>query len=106
MKTRLDESHEFDSPAEVFARVAFLLLLASFAGGTLLLLAGLISQHWQLLLAGVVALMMSALTRHWLRRTGKLEAVEAAMEVKAETGGATGQSHVGGVVRLFHEGGA
>lgn len=60
------------------ARSAFLAMLGSFIGGAMLMTAGAVAAEWRLVLAGALAWTLGWLTREWLRRSGRIETVDAA----------------------------
>lgn len=64
---------EFNTPAEMLARLAFLVWLASIPSGILLTLAGFLAARWPLIVAGIALLTGAWLLRDWLRRREPLE---------------------------------
>jgi hypothetical protein len=77
MKPRPDDN-EFNTPEEMMVRATFLICLASFTAGIVLLLAGAFAHEIRLVAAGALSLVISALTRSWLKRNGGFEGVEQA----------------------------
>ena len=102
MKPRWDEN-EFNTPHEMLLRAVFLLCLAALTGGVLLTLAGAASHDVRLLGFGVATLVVSLLSREWLRRQGKLGEVEAALNNVARAEPSLDAERVAELVRLLQE---
>ncbi|HUR58297.1 MAG TPA: hypothetical protein VM029_11345 [Opitutaceae bacterium] len=102
MKPRWDES-EFNTPHEMMLRAVFLVYLATMTGGVLVTLAGAASHDFRLLGLGVAALVVSMLSREWLRRQGELVAVEAALNNVARAEPSLDAARVAELVRLLQE---
>lgn len=88
MKPRWDND-EFNTPKEMLVRATFLLCLAAFTAGIVLLFAGAAAHELRMVLAGLLLLLLSALTRSWLRAQGRLgeanEAFDAIVQVDEES---------------------
>ena len=80
MKDPLPHEREFNTPAEMLSRAAFLAMLATLSAGILLTIAGLVAAEIRLALAGLGALAMAGGSRAWLQRRGELESVERSLE--------------------------
>lgn len=100
MKPRWDEN-EFNTPEEMLVRTTFLVCLAAFTAGVVLLLAGAVSHEIRLVAAGVLSLVVSALTRSWLKRTGKFEEAEQVFDRAALTEESPHDARITELIRLL-----
>lgn len=100
MKSRWDEN-EFNTPEEMLVRIIFLVCLVSFTAGVILLLAGAVSHEIRLVGGGVLLLVLCALTRSWLKRTGKFEETEQVFNRAAEHAECPHEARITELVRLL-----
>ena len=70
MKPQWDDN-EFNTPEEMLVRATYVVCLAAFTVGIILLVAGAVGHEIRVVAAGVLSLVVSALTRSWLKRAGK-----------------------------------
>ena len=102
MKSRSDDN-EFNTPAEMLVRATFLVCLASFTVGILLLLAGAATHDLRVVGVGALLLTIAGLTRTWLRRKGKFDEVEASLHQFSEMGAPADAERVAELVRLLRK---
>lgn len=102
MKPRWDDS-EFNSPHEMLVRATFLVCLAAFTSGFLLVLAGAASHQLRLVGWGAALLAVAALTRSWLGTQGRFERAEAALQDITRAGPPMDAARVAELVRLLRE---
>ena len=100
MKPRWDDN-EFNTPEEMMVRATFLICLAAFTAGILLVLAGVVAQEIRLVAAGVLSLVISALTRSWLRRNGGFEEAEQVFEGTVQALESPHDARIAELVRLL-----
>ena len=82
-------------------RATFLICLAAFTAGIVLLLAGAFAHEIRLVAAGVLSLVISALTRSWLKRTGRFDEAEQVFEQASEADASTHEARIAELVRLL-----
>jgi hypothetical protein len=102
MKPRWDQS-EFNTPQEMLVRAAYLVCLAAFTSGILLMLAGAVAHERRLLGLGAAALAVALVTRELLRRGGHLNGAETALNAIARTEPPLDVARVAELVRLLRE---
>jgi hypothetical protein len=102
MRSRSDDN-EFNTPAEMLARAAFLVCLASFTAGILLMLAGAAAHDLRLVGVGALLLATAGMTRSWLRRRGKFDDAEGKLHQFAEAGVPADAERVAELVRLLRK---
>ena len=102
MKPRWDDS-EFNTPQEMLVRATFLVCLASFTSGFLLVLAGAASHQLRLMGWGAALLTVAALTRSWLSAQGRFERAEAALQHLAHAEPPMDAARVAELVRLLRQ---
>jgi hypothetical protein len=100
MKPRWDDN-EFNTPEEMLVRTTFLLCLTAFTAGVLLLLAGAATHELRLAIAGLLSLLISGLTRSWLRRHGKLDEADIAFQGTANAEESPHDARITELVRLL-----
>jgi hypothetical protein len=76
---RFHES-EFNTPQEMLLRASFILCLAAFAAGILLIVGGMVTRSLALLGFGLAALGVAGGVREWLRRNNRLDSVQLAID--------------------------
>jgi hypothetical protein len=87
----------------MLVRAAYLAMLAAFLGGVILVVTGLVSGQWRLVAAGIGAWVVGALTRGWLRRTGKWAQADAAFNAMTACGPPVNESRVAELVALLRQ---
>ena len=97
------EDNEFNTKEEMLVRTTFLVCLASFTSGILLTLAGAVTHEVRVLALGVGLLAVSGLTHGWLRRHGRWDKAEAAMQESAQVGPQTDVAKIAELVRLVQQ---
>jgi len=97
------DDNEFNTPAEMLARTAFLGCLSSFTAGILCMLAGAAAHDLRLVGAGALLLAIAGLTRSWLRRRGKFDDAEGKLHQFAEAGAPADAERVAELVRLLRK---
>lgn len=102
MKSRWDDN-EFNTPEEMLVRATFLVCLASFTAGILLLMAGALARELRLVAVGAGLLALASLTREWLRRRGKFEQAEAAWQEVPSLNASVEAARVDELVRLLRQ---
>jgi hypothetical protein len=100
MKPRPDDN-EFNTPEEMMVRATFLICLAAFTAGIVLLLAGAFAHEIRLVAAGALSLVISALTRSWLRRNGGFEEAEQTFESAVQVAPSPHDARIAELVRLL-----
>ena len=100
MKPRRDDN-EFNTPEEMLVRATFLVCLAAFTVGVISLLAGAVSHEIRLVAAGVLSLVLSALTRSWLKRNGKFEEAEQVFDCAVQTEESPHDARITELIRLL-----
>ena len=85
MKPQLDES-EFTTPEEMIVRASFIIYLAAFAAGIVLIIGGMATRSLPLLGFGLGALALGGGVREWLRRNDHLDSVQQAIAEIASDG--------------------
>jgi hypothetical protein len=93
----------FNTPAEMLARFAYLVWLASLPAGILLTLAGLLAARWPLALGGIAALTIGWCVRDWLRRGERFAAAAAALDAVPEIGARAEETRLERLVVLLRE---
>ena len=102
MRSRPDDN-EFNTPEEMLVRVAFLVCLAGFTAGILLMLAGAAAHDLRFVGVGALLLAIAGLTKNWLRRRGKFQMAEATLLEFAEPGATAEAARVAELVRLLRK---
>src|SRR5687767_6820344 len=102
MRSRPDDN-EFNTPEEMLVRVAFLVCLAGFTAGILLMLAGAAAHDLRFVGVGALLLAIAGLTRGWLHRGGKLQIAEGTLHEFAEPGATAEAARVAELVRLLRK---
>ncbi len=97
------DDREFNSPEEMVARLGYLLCLAMFPAGVLLVIAGVLSHRWLLLLGGVTALAAGWLMREGLRKRERLEPAARALDAVPKMGSAAEETRLARLVVLLRE---
>lgn len=100
MKTPADP-REFNTPEEMLVRVGFIVFVASFAVGVLLVGSGLVARSLPLLGGGLCALGLGGALREWLRRRNGFETAELVMEELAAEGKQLDATRVAELVNLL-----
>lgn len=77
---RFDDQGEFNTPQEMLLRASFVICLAAFAAGILLILGGMVTRSLPLLGFGLSALALAGVVREWLRRNDRLTHVQRVIE--------------------------
>ena len=97
------EDNEFNTPEEMLVRVAFLVCLAGFTAGILLMLAGAAMHDLSFVGVGALLLAVAGVTRSWLRRRGKFQIAEGTLHEFAEPGATAEAARVAELVRLLRK---
>lgn len=100
---RPEPDDEFNTPAEMLTRLAFVAWLASVPSGILLTLAGFLAARWTLIIAGVGLLMCGWCLRDWLRRRGELETVADKLDAVHTFGAQAEQTNLARLTALLRE---
>ena len=100
MKPRWDDN-EFNTPEEMLVRVTFLVCLAAFTAGILLMLAGAAWHDLRMVGLGALLLTVAGLTRSWLCRHGRFDDAEAALHEFGQVGPPTDAAKIAELVRLL-----
>jgi hypothetical protein len=79
MKPHFDEG-EFNTPDEMIGRASFIISLASFVAGTLLIIGGMATRSLPLLGFGLGALALGGGVLEWLRRNDQFHSVQNAID--------------------------
>lgn len=98
-----DDPSEFNSPEEMRVRGAFLISLGGLLAGIILTITGALSRDVQLLAAGLGALALSGLARHWLQRKGRFGDAEAAFNAMGEPAPTPDDARVRELVSLLRQ---
>jgi hypothetical protein len=102
MRSRSNDN-EFNTPEEMLVRATFLVCLAAFTAGILLMLAGAAMHDLRLVGAGGLSLAIAGFTRGWLRRRGKLDDAGGTLHQFAEAGVPSDAARVAELVRLLRK---
>ena len=102
MRSQSDDN-EFNTPQEMLVRVAFLVCLAGFTAGILLMLAGAAGHDLRLVGLGAASLGLAGLARSWLSARGKFGEAEATLHEFAEAGESSEAARVAELVRLLRK---
>jgi hypothetical protein len=94
---------DFNTPQEMLLRASFLLCLAAFAVGILLIVGGMAMRSLVLLGSGLGALGLGGAVREWLRRSKHFDSVQQAIEEIAAEGPPLDQARVAELVQLLTE---
>ena len=103
VKNRFNDPYELNTPAEMLARAALILMLLGFAGGTVLVVAGLVLQQWQLLGAGGGAWTAGVCIRRWLKHAGQFEAAKESLDALGEPTTQPASSSVAELTELLRQ---
>lgn len=98
-----DRESEFNRPAEMFARAAFLVTHGALAAGLVATPAGLLSGDPRLVMGGLALLALVWTGRSWLRSRGELVAGERALEKIAAAASPLDDTHVAELIRLLEQ---
>ena len=99
----LRDENEFNTPEEMLARVAFVVCLAGFTAGILLMLAGAAAHDLRLVGVGGLLLAIAGMTRSWLRQRGYFQMTDCALNEFAEPGATAEAARVAELVRLLRK---
>jgi hypothetical protein len=94
---------EFNTPAEMLVRAAFLGMLTALAAGILLTIAGLLAAEIKLSVAGLAALGFAFWSRSWLHRRGDLHGAERALQTVSEEAPPIDEARGHQLLALLHE---
>jgi hypothetical protein len=97
------DDREFNSPEEMVARLGYLICLAMLPAGVLLVIAGVISQRFLLLIAGVAALATGWLMREGLRKREQLDPAARSLDAVPMLGSAAEETRLARLVALLRE---
>lgn len=98
---RRPEPSELNTPHEMLVRASFLVCLAAFAAGILLIVGGMIARSLPLLAFGLGALGLGGGVREWLRRNEDFDGSAKALEEIADEADALDPARVSELAQLL-----
>ena len=102
MKSSPDDN-PFNTPEEMLIRAAYLMWVAGFAMGIVLVLLGAMVHDLRILAGGFGALVLATLGRAWLKHKGQFSRADMALNEFVQPGAAADAAKVAELVRLLRQ---